>query len=283
MDGARRDVSLVSPQEYCSGSTDEEDTSWTDSSYSNESLIALSTYPPRSNHATRYKPSQNTYATSFLDNRTIYNDDLMYGCDYGSIERDLLERNRHFHRGLLSSVRYDYDHFPPYRDKGHGGIVENVVDKCNIVTSRFSYYFKRKLACGDTEQTPLLPRRDERFPQPGNSQINEPRHSLNSGNARFEEEYQAPPGWKGTEYLEWLGLLGHSKSPDDCRSPRASQSEGYSSFRDGHSVWELKSSLTPLTGRRQSAADGVSHLIARKQEICPDAGMTLSLRLGLTV
>ena len=278
MDASKRNISLVSSPEFCSESTDEDDTSWTESSCSNESLIALSTFPPRSNHATRYKPSRNPCASSFLDDRGIYSNDLMCSCDYGSIESRLPEKNRQFHKGLLSSSehcganRYDYDHFPPYRDKGHSKIVETIIDKCNIITSRFSHYFKRKLNRDDPEQTSLLPKENQYLLQSQNVQSNEsqPDHSLNStikfgannkeGNTQFEEEYETPPRWRGSEYLEWLGLLGQ---------------EG-SSGRQGHSLWETKSSPLVLTPRREFGdADRISPQISKNLPDCL-SGMTLS-------
>ena len=268
----KRNVSFVPPQNYDSEGTDE-DTSWTDSSYSNESLIALSTYPPRDGDTTVYKPVGNTYATSFLDDRSIFGSKA-YSCNYGSIESSQEKENKPVHKGLLSrnercsANRFDYDYFPPYRDTGPNGMIGNLVDKCSFATSHFSHYFTGKPKRVSSEQTPLLPQRKQYPPQQCNadrsySKIRETqcesfkRNECTRRNIQYEEEYQAPPRWKGADYLEWLGLLRHTEASDNCPSMSFPQTEDLCSFgRRHHSVCRKQSEAPlsrswPLTEERQ--------------------------------
>ena len=148
MERLKRNSSFVPPQNYDGESTDE-DTSWTDSSYSNESLIALSTYPPRDGNTTTYKPVGNTHTTSFLNDRSIFGSETNT-CNYGSIENNQQKENKPVHKGLLSTNercsanRFDCDYFPPYKDTGPNGMIGNLVDKCSLATSHFSHYFTGK-------------------------------------------------------------------------------------------------------------------------------------------
>ena len=257
MERLKRNVSFVSPQNYNSESTDE-DTSWTDSSYSNESLIALSTYPPRDGDTTMYKPVGNAYATSFLDDRSIFGNKT-YTCNYGSIENSEEKDNKPVHKGLLSinescsANRFDYDHFPPYKDTGPNGMIGNLVNKCSFATSHFSHYFTGKLKRVSSERTPLLPKKKQCIADRSYSKIRETQpESFNRieyarRNIQYEEEYQAPPRWKGTDYLEWLGLLRHTEASDDCPSISFPQTEDLCSFgRRHHSVCR-KQSEAPLS------------------------------------
>ena len=229
MERLKRNFSLDLPQNYDSESTDE-DTSWTDSSYSNESLIALSTYPPGDGNTTTYKPVGNTHTTSFLDDRSIFGSEANT-CNYGTIENNQQKGNRPVHKGLLSrnekcgANRFDYDYFPPYKDTGPNGMIGNLVSQCSLATSHFSHYFTGKFKRVNSEQTPLLPQRKQYSPQQYNAERSystirktQPgsfnRNESARRNIQYEEEYQAPPRWKGTDYLEWLGLLRHTEVPD---------------------------------------------------------------------
>ena len=272
MERLKRNVSFVPPQNYDSESTDE-DTSWTDSSYSNDSLTALSTYPPRDGNTTMYKPEGNTYATSSFDDRSI-SGIKSYSCNYGSIENNQEKGNTIVHKGLLTrnercgTNRFDYDYFPPYKDTGPNGIIGSLVDKCSLATSHFSHYFTGKLKRISSEQTPLLPQRKQYSPPQCNakrsySEVREAqpgtfnRNERTWRNIQYEEEYQAPPRWKGTDYLEWLGLLRHTEASDVCPSMSYPQTEELGFFGRHHSVnrkqEEPQSPSVPFIEERQLA------------------------------
>lgn len=248
MDYTLRSVSLDSSQEF---SADEEDTSWTDSSYSSESFIALSTYPPRSDYAKIYKPGRTTRVTCLCDERALHGT-LPCSCTYECMESNAQEESSHFHRGLLSKSvhhrrlsRHDYHYFPPYRDVRTGGLVDSISEKWNRVTSGFVRHFKRKSRIlKNSEKTPLLAKRDAQNIKMGtettleNSSIQLAKHSQTvysridqDQSIQCEEEYRAPPRWRGADYLEWLGILRHPKTPGDCSSIVVSplqETEGYS-------------------------------------------------------